>query len=138
MAEAVDLRSPSIDIDRQTGGTITGWAHVVQSLQDIFTTNFGERVMREWYGSMVPRLLGENMNEQTIVGFFSAVATAIEQWEPRYRITRIQPIAVDRLGKFTVEIEGEYRPRALLGDFSAEGARRVTVFGSDAGLRAEA
>lgn len=126
---------PSIDIDARTGANISGWPHVLQSLEDIFTTGFGEQIMREWYGSAVPRLLGENLNKETIVSFFVAVCTAVEQWEPRFRITKITPVSVDRSGAFVVTLEGEYRPLALLGDFTPEGARRVTV--GNAGGRIE-
>ena len=64
----IDLQSPSIGLDRNTGGMITGWEHVVQSLQDIFTTSFGERIMREWYGSQVPYLLGRLITPREITG----------------------------------------------------------------------
>lgn len=128
---------PSIDMDVGTGADISGWDHVLQSIQDFFTTDFGERVMREWYGSVVPRFLGEPLNTQTIVPFFSAIASAIEQWEPRYRITKVVPTSVGRDGHLNVVVEGEYRPRALLGDFTPDGARRrITVYG-DVGSRLE-
>ena len=120
---------PSIDMDAGTGGDINGWPHVIQSMADFFATRFGERVMREWYGSAVPALLGENMNEATIVPFFSAVASAIEQWEPRFRVVRVVPERVGRDGVLRVTVEGEYRPRALLGDFTPDGAKRVVVYG---------
>jgi phage baseplate assembly protein W len=126
---------PSIDIDAETGANIEGWAHVLQSLEEIFTTSFGERAMREWFGSMVPAFLGENMNTTTIVAFFSAVASAIDQWEPRYKITQIAPLSVGRDGRFEAEIQGHYRPRALLGDLTQEGARRVSILGGQEGLR---
>lgn len=124
---------PSIDIDEGTGADISGWPHVLQCIGDFFTTSFGERIMREWYGSMVPRFLGEPLNTQTIVPFFSALASAIEQWEPRFRITRVIPESVGRDGRLRVVMEGEYRPRALLGDFTPDGARRITVLGGSGG-----
>lgn len=129
---------PSLDIDAGSGADIRGWPHVIQSLQQIFTTRFGERVMREWFGSAVPPFLGENLNTQTVVAFFSAVSAAIDQWEPRFRVTRIVPESVGRDGRLRVYIEGEYRPRALLGDFTPEGARRVSIVGAGAGLTVEA
>jgi len=128
---------PSVDIDIGTGANIGGWPHVQQCIADFFSTPFGARVMREWYGSAVPRFLGENLNTQTIVPFFSAVASAIEQWEPRYRITRIVPQSVDRGGRLVVTIEGEYRPRALLGDFTVAGAKRMTVTGASGAIQVQ-
>ena len=124
---------PSLDIDVRTGSNIGGWPHVLQSIEQIFTTSFGERVMREWFGSAVPRFLGESLNAQTIVPFFAAVAAAIEQWEPRFAVIRIMPEGVGRDGLLMMTIEGEYRPRALLGDRAAEGARRVSVIGNATG-----
>jgi len=119
-----------VDLDRITGEVIDGWAHVEQCLGDIFTTFFGERVMREWYGSLVPKLLGENMTADTIVRFFAAITSAIDQWEPRFKITKITPLSVGRDGKFQVLIEGDYRPLALIGNFTSAGAKRVTVNGA--------
>ena len=42
--------NPSVGLNAATGSVIEGWPHVAQSLQDIFTTRFGTRIMREWYG----------------------------------------------------------------------------------------
>lgn len=124
---------PSIDINVVSGADIVGWDHVLQCVEDFFTTRFGERVMREWYGTLIPKLLGELLNAQTVVPYFSACASAIETWEPRYRITNIIPESVGRDGRLRVQIEGEYRPRALLGDFTVEGTRRLTVLGGSGG-----
>lgn len=118
-----------VDLNRLTGELIEGWPHVEQCLGDIFTTQFGERVMREWYGSVVPHLLGENLTNDTIVKFFAAVTSAIDQWEPRFRVARIVPQSVDRDGTFRVRIEGEYRPLALIGDLTPAGAKRVIISG---------
>ena len=120
---------PSIDMDMGSGADISGWPHVLQSLTEILITFFGARIMREWFGSAVPRFLGEPLNQKTIVPFFAAIASAIEQWEPRYRVTRIVPEWLSASGNIEIVIEGEYRPRALLGDFTVEGARRITVYG---------
>lgn len=124
---AVDLTSPSVGWDRQTGGIITGWQHVLQSLDDLFTTRFGERVMREWYGSLVPQLLGRNMNEVEIVTYFQAICSAIDQFEPRLKVVKVTPLAVDRTGRFDFQMEVHYRPRATYGDFTVEGFRKITT-----------
>lgn len=119
-----------VDLDRTTGEVIEGWAHVEQCLGDIFTTFFAERIMREWYGSLVPAFLGENMTAETIVRFFAALTSAVDQWEPRYKVTKITPLSVGRDGKFEVKIEGDYRPFALIGNFTSAGAKRITVNGA--------
>lgn len=126
--------NPSVGLDATTGGTITGWDHVLQSLVDIFTTHFGTRVVREWYGSFVPNLLGQNLNTQGVLPWFMAITSAIEQWEPRYRVSKISIDKVTRDGELHFFIDGEYRPRAVYGDLTPEGARRVYVTGNPDGL----
>jgi uncharacterized protein len=131
------LQTPSVGLNAATGGTIKGWDHVVQSLQDIFYTRFGTRVMREWYGSFVPNILGRLITPQEVTPFFMAVTSAIEQWEPRYRVTQIQVVKVTRQGELHFFLDGEYRPRAMFGDFSVEGARRVDAYANPDGILIE-
>ena len=119
--------SPSVGIDRNSGGTVIGWPHVLQSINDIFTTRFGERIIREWFGSAIPNLLGQQMTPREIVPYFAAMCTAIEMWEPRYRITKIDVLEVTRTGRLLLYIDGVYRPRAAFGDFTADGPRRVSL-----------
>jgi phage baseplate assembly protein W len=120
---------PSLDIDAATGADLRGFRSVLQSVEQIFATGFGDRVMREWFGSAVPRFLGESMNRQTILPFFAAISSAIEQWEPRLRVVQITPESLGRDGRLAIAMDVEYRPRALLGDLTPEGARRVVIAG---------
>jgi hypothetical protein len=132
-----DLRDPSVGLDAATGGILTGWEHVVQSLRDIFDTRFGSRIMREWYGSFVPNLLGRLVTPDEVVPYFAAITSAIEQWEPRFRVTQIQMVKVTRDGQLHVFLDGEYRPRAVYGDFSVAGARRLDAYANPDGLLIE-
>ena len=134
---SVDLRDPSVGIDAATGSIVTGWEHVIQSLRDIFDTRFGSRIMREWYGSFVPNLLGRLITPNEVTPYFAAITSAIEQWEPRFRVTRIEVVKVTRDGQLHVFLEGEYRPRATLGDFTVEGARRLDAYANPDGLLIE-
>lgn len=129
-----DLTNPSVGLDATSGLVLTGWDHVLQSLSDIFTTGFGERIIREWYGSFVPSLLGRLITPQEVTPFFVAITSAIEQWEPRYRVSEIKVLKATREGALHFYIDGEYRPRAVYGDFTVEGARRVNVYINAAGL----
>jgi phage baseplate assembly protein W len=121
-------------IDRQTGKRLSGWGHVAQSIEDIFTTRFGERVMREWYGSDAPRLLGENATVDTFMTFYATIVRGltvreINGWmrEPRFRLTQFDVTRVGRDGSADMVLSGLYIPRALYGDNTPEGSRTLTV-----------
>lgn len=133
----INLNDPSVGLNASTGGILTGWEHVVQSLHDIFHTQFGTRIMREWYGSFVPKLLGQLITPEEVVPYFAAVTSAIEQWEPRFRVTQIQVLKVTRDGQLHIFIEGEYRPRAVYGDFTPDGARRLDAYANPDGILIE-
>ena len=117
----------SLGINAQTGASISGWDHVVQSLQDIFLTRFGSRFMREWYGSFVPTALGRNITRDELLPVIASITSAIEQFEPRYRILSTVLGGTLRDGRMTITLVGSYRPRALLGDFTEEGSKTLAV-----------
>ena len=128
------ITSPSVGLNAATGTILTGWEHVLQSLSDIFTTGFGERIIREWYGSFVPNLLGQLITPDEVTPFFVAITSAIEQWEPRFRVTEIKVLKATREGALHFYLDGEYRPRAVYGDFTPSGARRLDVYANPDGL----
>ena len=125
---------PGTGINRNTGRPLAGFAHVQQSLEVIFTTHFGERVLRRWFGSFVPKLLGEPMVPSTVLRFRTAMVVAIEIWEPRFKVKKVaypgQHNGAERMrsGALSVMLVGEYRPRGHLGDPTPEfGERTVTL-----------
>lgn len=130
----------SVGLDRRTGRVLTGFDHVVQSIEVILGTQIGERVMRRTFGSVVPRLLGENLVPPTVLRFFTAIIVAIELWEPRYAIVQIEirPELNEgealRDGRLRLALVGEYRPRAHLGDPTPESVRTISVSAGEAGL----
>src|SRR5258708_23634359 len=112
---------PSIGIDRRTGKVLTGFDHVLQSVETIFTTMVGERVMRRQFGSSGAALLGRLMTAANVLRFFSLIAVALDLWEPRFRIVKVTVppgVSIDdvRRGRLTLLIDGQYRPRGHLGD----------------------
>ena len=132
IAGKVPLAPVRVGVDRRTGKVLVGWPHVQQSLGVIFSTRYHERVLRRYVGSFVPHLLGESALPRIITRFFWAIASAIDLWEPCYSIQRVlvgpevSPETV-RLGNFTFQNDGVYRPRGHLGDMTPE-RRRVGGF----------
>jgi phage baseplate assembly protein W len=131
-------------MDRDTGQLIDGWLHVVQSIMLIITTAYGERMLRRWFGSAIPHLLGENLTTPTVVRFFAALIAALEvrevdtglPREPRFKITRITPRRVDRSGELRLDIVGYYMPRGHLGDFTPVDLRTLSIAHGSDGLTA--
>jgi phage baseplate assembly protein W len=123
----------SVGVNRETGKVLSDWPHVEQSLLTIFSTRIGERVMRRVFGSAVPGSLGKNLTPSTILRFYIAFVVAVELWEPRFRVRKISHpstsngAALLRQGKFGFSIEGDYRPRALEGDFTVASTRSVAA-----------
>ncbi len=128
----------SAGMDRRTGRLLRDFAHVVQSIEDILTTDIAERITREWYGFPGFKMLGELLNEPNLLRFFQLVAVALTMRqlnglpaEPRFRIVKLSLLEATRAGEITCRIEGEYLPRGHLGDFTPAGARSVILTNAD-------
>jgi uncharacterized protein len=143
--QRVDIAPARNGMDRHTGKLLQGWDHVEQSMELIFATPFHERVLRRWVGNFVPMILGENAVPRIITRFYWAIATAIDLWEPNYRIKQVlfmgsalstpaNPVSdamADefRLGHVTFRQEGVYYPRAHLGDRTPYARRGSELIG---------
>lgn len=137
-----------VGMSNRTGKILIGWDHVAQSIARLFKTRFHERVLRRWLGSFVPHLLGELATRENVVRYFSAISTAIDLWEPCFRVERVQPCDVQgnitgvqdvmarrlRIGGISFRVEGLYMPRGHLGDFTVESRRSIVFIGTGTGL----
>jgi hypothetical protein len=77
--------------------------------------------MRRTFGSMAPQMLGRPLTDTTILKFLAAIVMAIDLWEPRFRVVQVVPSGTPdgmRAGKIKLDMVGQYRPNALLGDFT--------------------
>ncbi|AUQ89402.1 MULTISPECIES: GPW/gp25 family protein [Phaeobacter] len=115
-----------MDLNHDTGGTVEGWAHVVQSIQTILSTRINTRVFRREFGSEVPGLVDAPMNEANILALYVAVAEALERWEPRFELTDVQ-VEGAATGAITMTLTGNHRPRAHVGDLTTVDDETRTV-----------
>ena len=99
-------------VDAQTGGPMAGAAHLRQSIRDILTTPIGSRVMRRTYGSRLFELVDAPLNGEVIARIVAAAAEAIDTWEPRYRVRRIQVAAAGE-AHVSLDLDGEYLPEGV-------------------------
>jgi phage baseplate assembly protein W len=114
-------------MDRNTGKPLSGWAHVEQSIADLFTTPKASRAMRRLYGSDLPRKVDSPMSPANLVDFFAAAAGAIDLFEPRFKVTQMQVGGATPDGHLTLDCEGVYFPRGHLGDFTVAEPQRARL-----------
>lgn len=110
-------------IDRHTGKVIDNLASAYQGVEVILSTRIGSRVMRREFGGGIAELLGRLLTPSLFAAWRQLVATAIDLWEPRFRVRRILvsgSVEQLRLGQVGLSIEADYRPRGHLGDFTVE------------------
>ncbi len=97
-----------------TGGAVLdGIEHLRQSVVDILTTPLGARVMRRDYGSGLADLIDQNLSQLTIAQIYAATVDALDKWEPRLRIDRVQIDASNdalEAGQIALTIYGQYLP----------------------------
>lgn len=117
----------SVGIDRRTGRVLTGWAHVVQSIEDILTTPVLTRVMRRAYGSDVPKLIDAPMNEASLLAVYVAIAEALDAWEPRYELKRVAFTRAGADGRAEIALVGVYYPDGHKGDRSPDNGEERSV-----------
>ena len=60
--------------------------HIRQSIADILFTRIGARVQREEYGSLLPELIDQPLNEATQLRVAAATIMAVARWEPRVNL----------------------------------------------------
>lgn len=73
-------------------GNLNDTEHLKQSVRDILTTPLASRVMRREYGSLVPDLIDEPMNNTTRLQCMSAAVIALTRWEPRIALDAIDVV----------------------------------------------
>lgn len=93
-----------------TGRRLHPINHLKQSIADILTTPLGSRIARRTYGSLLPSLIDAPDNARTRLRCYAAIASAIMNWEPRLRVTRVRMDVGQAPGQAIITLEGEYRP----------------------------
>jgi uncharacterized protein len=130
----------STGISAVRGRALSDWEHVQQSIRKILMTPIGSRVMRREFGSDLPDLVDQKMTSRNILALYSAAATAIARWEPRFRIRagRVNQagflttengrvVRAGDNGKISLDIYGTYFPRGHLGDYSVSETRTARI-----------
>jgi phage baseplate assembly protein W len=113
----------SCGMNRFTGRPLSDWEHVLQSVDVIFETEIGERVMLRHFGGGMRRLLGRKLTPDILALAAAVFALSITIWEPRLRVVKVSvapSVEEIRLGAVSFVMEVIYRPRGHLGDMTEE------------------
>jgi phage baseplate assembly protein W len=94
-------------MDATTGKPLAGADHLRQSIADILGTPVGTRLARRDYGSLLPELLDQPLNELTRLRVFAAGALALMRQEPRLRAARFRLAPGDQPGSALLTVEGD-------------------------------
>ena len=97
-----------IGMDRHTGLPISGIDHLMQSIEDILTTPLGSRLMRPEYGSSIRHFVDLPVSEGWKSAVQAEAARALNRWEPRLDLTRVQVLSVLN-GRITFRLSGTYK-----------------------------
>jgi phage baseplate assembly protein W len=95
-----------IDIDRMTGEYIQGWARIKQSIVTILTTRLRTRLMRLWWGSKFIDMQDKPGNEEVMMTGMMAAISAINTYEPEFKVRRVAIDEIGADGAIVITIEG--------------------------------
>ena len=112
--QAVRYRS---GIDAETGGVLTGRAHLAQSIAFLWGVRFGEYAMLLDYGTDLRSHLAEDVNGALALEIYDDLTTAILKWEPEYRVSEMQLVSLTRLGGLGLRHDGDYYPEGRFGNY---------------------
>lgn len=72
------------------GGVMQYQVSVEDSIKRILETPIGSRVMLPEFGSKLHTLIDRKMDESFKLDFYRFTAEAIEKWEPRVKLERVE------------------------------------------------
>jgi uncharacterized protein len=85
--------------------TVAGAADVAESLHIIFTTETGERRMREDFGASLSRHVFAQVDRGVLTDMRSAILAAVIAWEPRIEVAGLEIVeSGDEPGLLTISL----------------------------------
>ena len=96
-----------LGMNAQTGRSLSGLAHLKQSIIDIITTPKGSRVMRRDYGCGLFDLVDRPYSPSLVGDVTMDISQSLALWEPRFEL---ESVAVSKVasGKLGLDITGRY------------------------------
>lgn len=110
------MNTACIGMDADTGRPLGDLAHLRQSIAIILTTPLGSRVMRRDFGSHLPDLVDQPLNDRLRMLVLAASVMAINTWEPRVELYNIQLTQGALPGALCVDITAARRDGPASGE----------------------
>ncbi len=107
MANNHRIAKSEINMNINTGKTISEIAHIKQSIANILSTPLGSRIMRRDYGSRLFERIDQPINGELIAEIYSDIVEAISTWEPRFEVEQVTLQSIDK-GKIIIDLEGTF------------------------------
>lgn len=126
-----------VGVDNRSFRPIDNLGSAIQSVETILGTSIGSRLMRREFGGGVLELLGRPLTPSLFSAWMQVVATAIDLWEPRFRVRRFLwsgSVEEIRRGHAALRLEVDFRPRGHLGDFTVDRVLSVSLNFADGNL----
>lgn len=114
MAQAVRYRQ---GVDGRTGQVLTGYVHLVQSLDTVWMTRLNQLWMLLDFGSDLRGLLAEDLTPAIALQIYNELVASAERWEPEYRIDELQFVTMSETGLLALRHGGLYFPEGRYGNY---------------------
>lgn len=116
-------------INAETGRPLVGAAHLAQSIAVIWETRLQELIMLLEFGSNLRSHLAEDVTGALALEIYDDLTTAVERWEPEYRMREMQLVQMTRDGTLGLRHAGLYYPEGRFGNYAIS-----EPFGATSGL----
>jgi uncharacterized protein len=116
-------------LNRRTGQVLTGWEHTLQSIGEIMSTAYGERVMRRDFGSIVPEIIDHNLTPDVMLRLVAGIAEGCIAYEPNFRLTDATLLALGADGRVEISLDGLEYPDGYKGDYTRSQRRGASFAG---------
>ena len=125
-------------IDRRTGRLLEGWPYTLAAMETVLTTPLGQRVMREYVGSLGSGLLvRENVTASAIERYRYALTIMWDLWVPMIEVLEwgYASRGDERAGGIGMTLAVDHRPNAHLGDYATAETRELRAVIAARGVR---
>ena len=106
LSSAYDV--PYILMGRENGKDVTELQHLIRSLIDVLTTPIGSMPTLRFYGCKLFDYIDRPANEELKLNMLAAVHEAIDRWEPRLLLERVELLWGASPGQIILTIHGFY------------------------------